>query len=304
VLHRDSTIGGSGTGGSYGGNAVVPEPFDGHEDLSRGDVLVSGNTGTVECGDGFCNGDETSGSCPGDCPACAAIPPEGRVVDEGELVCASLGGNPDYWRTEEAGWNDLLHWTHATDAGEPDNHAIWRLDFEEPGTYRFEVHTVAPWAQSRQAPYTVRHAGSEETFVVDQTATDGWSPVAALYFDAGGDQWVRLDDNTGEPFEERTQIVFDAIRVVRTGAPGEDAGVAPDAGGADGGTGPIGDGGASGDGGTRRPPADTTGGCSCGAAGRTAPGGGWALGALLLFIVVIRAAACRASSRRRESRCS
>lgn len=43
AMHRDSMVGGTGTGGSYGGNAVVPEPFDGHEDLSAGDVLVSTN---------------------------------------------------------------------------------------------------------------------------------------------------------------------------------------------------------------------------------------------------------------------
>lgn len=35
VLHRDSLVGGSGTGGSYGGNAAVPEPMDGAENLIR-----------------------------------------------------------------------------------------------------------------------------------------------------------------------------------------------------------------------------------------------------------------------------
>jgi murein DD-endopeptidase MepM/ murein hydrolase activator NlpD len=35
VLHRDRLVGGSGTGGSYGGNAAVPEPMDGAENLIR-----------------------------------------------------------------------------------------------------------------------------------------------------------------------------------------------------------------------------------------------------------------------------
>ncbi len=43
AIHRNSTIGGSGTGGSYGGLAVVPEPFDGAEDIKRGDVITSTN---------------------------------------------------------------------------------------------------------------------------------------------------------------------------------------------------------------------------------------------------------------------
>jgi len=46
-IHRDSTIGGSGTGGSYGGVAVVPEPFDGSEDLKRTNVLTSTNGATT-----------------------------------------------------------------------------------------------------------------------------------------------------------------------------------------------------------------------------------------------------------------
>jgi len=47
AIHRDSTIGGSGTGGSYGGVAVVPESFDGAEDLKRGAVITSTNGATT-----------------------------------------------------------------------------------------------------------------------------------------------------------------------------------------------------------------------------------------------------------------
>ena len=45
ALHRDSSIGGSGTGGSYGGNAVVPEPMDGHTGLHSGTTFKSKNDG-------------------------------------------------------------------------------------------------------------------------------------------------------------------------------------------------------------------------------------------------------------------
>jgi hypothetical protein len=43
AIHQDSIIGGSGTGGSYGGRAVVPEPLDGYEDILHNDILVSTN---------------------------------------------------------------------------------------------------------------------------------------------------------------------------------------------------------------------------------------------------------------------
>lgn len=211
-MHRDSTVGGSGTGGSHGGNAVVPEPLDGYEDISLGDILTSSNTGTVECGDGFCNGDETHASCPGDCPICEPIPPEGRVVDEID-ICVELGGNPTYWRVESDGWDGSLRWTHTTDSGEVDNHAIWSLDFIEAGNYRLEVYTTAPWAQSRRAVYQVHHRGETDRVRIDQSTSDGWRELGDFEFTAGGDQWVRLDDNTGEPYSDRVQIVFDAIRL-------------------------------------------------------------------------------------------
>lgn len=92
-IHRDSLVGGSGTGGSYTGNAVVPEPLDGAEDLLQGHIISSTNTGMPVCGDGYCNGTETPESCPQDCPVCDIIPAAGRIIDESEALCfESFGG--------------------------------------------------------------------------------------------------------------------------------------------------------------------------------------------------------------------
>ncbi len=316
AMHRDSSVGGSGTGGSYGGNAVVPEPFDGYEDLSRGDVLTSTNGESPECGDGSCNGGETSESCPGDCPACAGVPAAGRVVDESE-VCFERRGSPEYWYRAVGGHDGGLWWTHTTDSASADDHAFWRLTFDEAGEYRVEAYTDGAWAQSTRAGYVVRHEGAEETVRLDQSAVDGWNEVGVFRFAAGGDQWIRLDDNTGEPFSGRTQIVFDALRLTRTDvAPETDAGT-PDADGGtppatDGGTSPRPDGStAATDGGPdamRRPPGAVDSGCGCTTAPPTdAPRGllSLLLPALLLLLrrpTRLKSAACRASARRRGSR--
>jgi len=224
-VHRDSLIGGSGTGGSYGGNAVVPEPIDGYEDLARGQVLTSMNTGAPpECGDGVCNGDETNATCAIDCPVCEPIPPAGRAVDESE-PCFTRGGDPRYWREEADGWEGSLIWTHATDAAEADNHGIWELTFDEAGRYRVEAHTDGDWAQAQAAAYAITHAGATDIVTIDQSAVDGWQSLGEHEFAAGGGQSVRLNDNTGEAFSLMRQIVFDAIRLTRTdGAPPADAG--------------------------------------------------------------------------------
>lgn len=67
AMHRDSSIGGSGTGGSYGGHAVVPEAFDGAERLAPGDVLTSSNGTGPTCGDDSCDAGENWAQCPEDC---------------------------------------------------------------------------------------------------------------------------------------------------------------------------------------------------------------------------------------------
>lgn len=284
-VHRDSSVGGSGTGGSYGGNAVVPESIDGYEDLARGQVLTSMNTGApMMCGDGFCTGDETSASCPDDCPSCASIPSVGRAVDETE-ICFTRGGDPSYWRTEMDGWAGSLLWTHTTDAAAADNHGIWDLTFDEGGNYLVEVYTDGDWAQARMAAYDITHVGATDTVTVDQSAADGWQSLGEHAFSSGGGQRVRLDDNTGEPFSLSRQIVFDAIRLTRTDVPPmNDAGTMPaDAGSmppGDGGTVPPGDGGGPLlDGGDRPPGVD---GCGCRAVGRTNSPSFWLLVLLLL----------------------
>ena len=65
ALHRDSNIGGSGTGGSYGGNAVVPEPMDGVTGLHSGTTFTSKNGGGTSCACSTSGKTETK-SC-GDC---------------------------------------------------------------------------------------------------------------------------------------------------------------------------------------------------------------------------------------------
>lgn len=189
-------------------------------DLFNGDLaaLRTFARGVAECGDGYCNGDETHDTCAMDCPICEAIPPEGRIVDDAE-VCFEPGGDLTYWRREMVGHGGGLLWTYAVDGDTTYNFAVWNLDVAEAGMYRIEVHTPAPFAMSRMAEYRVRHAGMEDRFPLDQSAVDGWSTLADVQLAAGGDQWVRIDDNTGEARATETKIVADAIRLTRLDLP-------------------------------------------------------------------------------------
>ncbi|MCD6497480.1 MAG: hypothetical protein J7M25_04145 [Deltaproteobacteria bacterium] len=239
-------------------------------DFFNGDrtALVAFTVGDPVCGDGYCTGDEDHASCPQDCPVCENIPAAGRIVDDSDL-CFEAGGDPRWWRhVQDAGWDNTLLWTHTVaTADQMDNYGVWQTNFDQAGRYRVEAYMDAAYAQSKQARYQVRHVGTEEMVVLDQTGTDGWAVVGEFDFAAGGDQWIRLEDYSGEPLSDNIQIVFDAVRLTRLDLPQQDGGVDGD-GGSDGGIEPLdagdatgSDGGADQDGQVRPP--KTGGGCSC-----------------------------------------
>ena len=301
ALHQDSLIGGSGTGGSYAGHAVVPEPFDGYEDLAQGMDLISGN-----------------GSGP--TPPCQLIPPAGGILDD-LGPCFRKFGTASYWKEDTAGYDGHLFWTIATADSQPDNWARWSIELEQAGDYEVRVHTDSTVAMSKQAPYRVRHAGAEDVVTIDQTAAAGWQNLGSFNFAAGGDQWVRLDDNTGEPVSANLKLVSDAVQLAPT--TGADAGTAtdsgvpdaaaeasgPDAGGADAST-PDGTGTPDGtfpgadanpgsdagrpSSGAGASPSDEGDSCACRAAPNSRRPVGWAAG-LVLALVAVRA------KRRRDS---
>jgi lysozyme len=137
---------------------------------------------------------------------CGVIDPAGGEIDDTH-PCFSAGGPESTLRRVD----DLI-WTRATSSSYIGNFAVWQLVFAEAGHYRVEVHTSASYADSHRAKYKVRAAGELHTVVVDQ-AVDGWQSLGELAFDAGDDQFVELDDNTGDTNGER--LVFDRVRVTR-----------------------------------------------------------------------------------------
>lgn len=166
------------------------------------------------CGDAACNGDESADSCAMDCTPCQVIDETdaGRIVDDAG-PCFRAGGDPMYVRTENAGFGSSLQWTHATDAAAPSNFGRWDLHFAVAGRYRVEAFTPAPFNMSTQTVYKVHHGADTSAVPVDQSAVDGWNVIGELDFVAGGHgQFVRVDDNTGEPNASDTKIVFDALR--------------------------------------------------------------------------------------------
>jgi lysozyme len=210
---------------------------------------------------------------------CGIIGPQGGEIDDGD-PCFQGGGPPEFLRrVTGAGIDGDLTWTYATASAREVSYGHWDLVLAEAGRYRVEVSTPSPYAASSLARYVVTAAGVRHELALDQSAAGGWQLLGELEFAAGGEQWVHLGDNTGDPSADRVQLVFDALRLTRI----------PSEGGDDGGDGGGGGGDIDGGGGD----ADT--GCRAGSAGSSAGSSPGALGVALGL-------ALAAARRRRRSR--
>jgi MYXO-CTERM domain-containing protein len=249
-IHRDAKFGGSGTGGSYAGRAVRPEPLDGQSGFAKGQTLTSANDGTVTPPP----------------PACdIVIQPNGETVIEDTSPCAEKKGTP---AESTAGLGG--HAFHsALDNPDPDyaEGLFWNLVFAQGGDY-----DVSAWIPAgipnltSQAVYKTQHAGASSFATVDQAASaGGWTLVGRYGFAAGAAQWVRLGDNyTSAPSKGKT-FVMDALKIAPAsgGSGGQGGGGAGGAGGTGGSAGagarPDGGGGA----GNAADVAGESSGCAC-----------------------------------------
>ncbi len=255
---------------SDSGNVGGKSPVD--EDWFNGSMadLDAFAFGMPVCGDQTCSTGETPDTCPEDCPPCGTVPPEGTVVDNGD-ACYELYGSDQFWREEATGYGGSLVWTAATEFADPSNYAVIRLYFAQAGTYTARAYLEPGFPQSTMTVYRVRAGGQEFDVPIDQSTASGWTDLGTFDFSAGGDQWIRLDDNTGEPNAQTIRVVFDAFEVAPEGGGtsggGTSGGTTTGGGGTSGGTDGSA-GGATGESGDGAPglPSDygsDDGGCGC-----------------------------------------
>lgn len=146
---------------------------------------------------------------------CVTIP-DGGVIDQ-RSECYLAAGDPRYWRRETTGYGDTREWTGSTMAAKAANFARWIVK-AQPGRYHVDVYLSGEG--SKQAKYSIVHAGMTDVVTVDQTAS-GWVSLGEFDFTGSGDEHVMLGDNTGEA---DVHVVFDAVRVLSLDDPGLDDG--------------------------------------------------------------------------------
>jgi len=174
--------------------------------------------------------ERAEGSCVTPVQCSPVIDADEAIIDDRDSCFSHQCRMGSAWWSENAGYQGLLWATYAWDQP-TDCTGTWELVFASGGRFDVEVYLSDIGAPlTTQAPYTVRHAGSQTVLTVNQSSERGWVWLGQFDFAAGGDQWVALEDNTGEPYVDQNgkRLLFDAVRVRRAGVPPAD--VASDTG--------------------------------------------------------------------------
>lgn len=152
---------------------------------------------------------------------CSRVP-DGGVIDQ-RSECYLAGGDPRYWHRELGGYGDDREWTGTTNAAAASNFAQWIIKTNRAGRFSVEVHLDGgQLGQAKTARYQIRHGGTVDTIVVDQSSASGWVSLGDFDFAGEGDEHVMLGDNTGEAGTTDTKLLFDAVRVLSLDDPGAD----------------------------------------------------------------------------------
>ena len=209
-IHRDSNYGGTGSGGSYGGRAVIPEPFDGYSGIQQWDDLYTNNGGP---GDDDDDDDDTGDD--DDVTACL-IAATGSTLVEEDGPCTDIAGDPDAFGDHDGSGNHSWWTEQVQPHPDYDQGVNWMFEFAAPGQYDLWAHVPEGLSGvTGDADYKVFYAGgaSEHVHVSQADAAGHRVHLGAFSFDAGADQWVRLGNNYPEEGSPGAKVIFDALEL-------------------------------------------------------------------------------------------
>jgi hypothetical protein len=125
-----------------------------------------------------------------------------------------IGGPSAGWRTAPFGYKGQTHWTYCTDEG-VSNWGKWTPQLPASGDYEVFVFVPEHNAGTKQAQYRIFHNGVDDESVVRQADyANEWVSLGTYEFAADGEEYVYLDDNTGEARSRGITIGFDAVKFV------------------------------------------------------------------------------------------
>jgi hypothetical protein len=146
---------------------------------------------------------------PGPTPA-----PSGEIIVDDLSSGFQKGGPSGSWYERSLGYNNHIYWTYNS-AAQMYNYARWAPGLPQAGNYEVSVFIPRSRADTKNARYRIHHNGQDNTWPVDQSLYfDKWVSLGTYYFAANGNEYVYLDDVTGELYASR-MMGFDAVKFVR-----------------------------------------------------------------------------------------
>jgi hypothetical protein len=116
--------------------------------------------------------------------------------------------------TERGGFGDNFFWVpNKTQAMV--NYGQWVPQLPGAGNYEVMAYIPSNRATTKNATYRIQHFGRVAERSLDQSRYQSeWASLGMYYFDGQGNEFVVLQDNTGEA-QGSTQLAFDALKFVK-----------------------------------------------------------------------------------------
>jgi len=161
--------------------------------------------------------------CPPPEPCSISVGIGTTIIDD---LTACFRRTGQYWWEEPSGHDDHHWYTYTIDAAAPDSTASWEVNVETADDYLVEVFVPDnPDSLTAGVTYSTQHGGSISEVVVSHAENRGqWVELGTYAFAEGGDQHVRIVDNTGEPYSDTSgpRLLVDAVRLTSATIPCSD----------------------------------------------------------------------------------
>ncbi|MEW6608691.1 MAG: PEGA domain-containing protein [bacterium] len=140
------------------------------------------------------------------------------VIDDKDSAFERHGS---YWWEKSVGYNGHTWWTYADDTPNPVCWGRWNLTISDAGNYEVFAFIPRDGATSQKAKYEIKHNGKSDYVTINQKPySDVWVSLGKYDFVAGSNQYVRLNDNTGEDYQSLKRMLgYDAVKLVKVTPP-------------------------------------------------------------------------------------
>jgi CHAP domain len=144
-------------------------------------------------------------------PACSIEIDGTDVIIDDQDDCFERHG--EWWWDESTGNENHAFYTYATDESLPDSWGSWRFNVTVAGNY--EISVMIPDSENelaQETTYTVSHINGETQVSINQATNESqWVTVGQFWLEEGTNQYIKLSDNTGESYDLRRVVMFDAV---------------------------------------------------------------------------------------------